>query len=233
MDSMTELEEMVSEQEPEPTPSPAPMRNSAIAYHLGVFLIDLVTGYTVGVLTFWYYGVIWFLGNAVVFFQHHRNWERAENNDTQEKNSQVGMIVAVSSMFIVALAAGGFLLAGMRNVWVQIGFEALSVTLFFFHILQFALYRFSDDAWKLNRAIAKANAIANKKVAIAKAGGRVVEANKRALQERNHQYKKHGDPGAVNAAMASMQGKERAYAQTAPKVELDDPNSPAGKDKQP
>ena len=232
MNDITELEEMVSEQEIEPQPDLIPMRNSAIAYHLGVILIDIITGYTVGALTFFYYGIIWFLGNAVVFFQHHRNWERAENNDVQEKNSQVGMIVSVTSMFVVALSAGGFLLAGINNVWVQVGFETLSVSLFFFHILQFALYRFSDDAWKLNRSIAKANAIANKKVAIAKAGGRVVEANKRALQERNSQYKKHGDRGAVDAAINSMAGKERAYAQTIkalPEVE-DRPNPPAGRE---
>lgn len=228
---ISELEALVSEQAPEPPPDISPMRNSMIAYHLGVVLIDLVTGYTVGMLTFWYYGVIWFLGNAVVFFQHHKNWERAENNDAQEKNSRTGMVVSVLSMFVVALAAGGCLLGGLVNVWIQVGFEALSVSLFFFHMLQFALYRFADDAWQLNRTIAKARGNAHRKIKIIEAAGKVVEANRKALRERDGQYKKHGDRGAVDAAMARMeqrqqQPRQAAFAANAPKAELADKPSP-------
>lgn len=209
MNEMTELEELVSEQEPEKKPSKTPLRNSEIAYHLAVILIDGITGYTIAMLTIWYYGVVWFLGNAVVFFIHHKNWERPENNNEQENNAMVGLIVSVASMVVVAVAAGSVYLLGSTSRWVTIGFEVLSVLLFCFHALQLALYRFADDEFKINRQIAKAKAIANKKVQIAKAAGAVVEANKMALQEKNNQYKKHGDRGAVDAALQRIENKPR------------------------
>jgi uncharacterized membrane protein len=209
MNEITELEELVSEQEPEKKPNRAPLRNSEIAYHLAVILIDGITGYTVAMLTIWYYGVVWFLGNAVVFFIHHKNWERPENNDDQEQNAQIGLIVSVASMVIMAVAAGSVFLIQITSRWITVGFEVLSVLLFCFHALQLALYRFADDEFKINRQIAKAKAIANKKVQIAKAAGAVVEANKLALQEKNNQYKKHGDKGAVDAAFNRIDNKPR------------------------
>ena len=207
MNEITELEELVSEQEPEPSPSKAQLRNSEIAYHLAVILIDGITGYTIAMLTIWYYGIVWFLGNAVVFFIHHKNWERPENNSDQEKNAMIGLIVSVASMVLVAVAAGAVFLIGFQSKWITVGFEVLSVLLFCFHALQLALYRFSDDEFKMNRQIAKAKAIANKKIQIAKAAGAVVQANKMALHEKNSQYQKHGDRGAVDAALARFEGK--------------------------
>lgn len=209
MDEITELEELVSEQEPEKPPSRAPLLNSEIAYHLAVILIDGITGYTVAMLTVWYYGVVWFLGNAVVFFVHHKNWERPENNDEQEENSKTGMIVSVISMVLVAIISGALFLTNTVSNWVTVGTEVVSVTLFCFHAGWLAFYRFADDEFKINRQIAKARAIANKKVKIAQAAGKVVMANKMALQEKNSQYKKHGDRGAVDAALARIEGKQK------------------------
>ncbi len=207
MNDIEELEKLVTEEAPEPPPSRSELTRAKIAYHAAVVLIDLVTAYTVGMLTFWYYGVIWFIGNAVVFFLHHGNWERPESNDNQSKTSIVGMIVAVSSMFVLAIFSGAMALVGNTKTWVQLTIEIFSVVVFFFHAVSFAVYYFQDDEWKINRQIAKAKANARKKVQIAKAAGKVIEANKDALRERNTQYGKHGQK-VVDAALAKVENRQ-------------------------
>lgn len=208
MNELEELEQLVAEQEPEPAPNNAPLDRASLAYHAAVILIDLITAYTVGVLTFWYYGIVWFLGNAVVFFLHHSNWERAENNASQSKNALIGMTVAVGSMFIIAATSGALLVAGVDNTWVKVGFEIVAVTTFFFHAGMFAFYRFMDDDWKIRNQIANARAIANKKVKIAKAAGLVIEANQKALGEKNKQIEKYGG-GVVEAALAKVEKRDQ------------------------
>lgn len=203
MDEITELEKLVSEGEPEPPPNNAPLELSKWAYHIAVIVIDAVTAYTLGVITVWYYGVIWFLGNAVVFFFHHNNWERAENNNKQERLSLAGMIVAVFSMLIVAVAVGGVYLYGSHVFWMQFALEAFAVVAFFAHAVMFAVYRFIDDAWIINRQIAKAKANANKKVQFIEAAGTVIDANKKVLAKKGDLSKKHGGQ-VVERAVAKV-----------------------------
>jgi uncharacterized membrane protein len=214
MNELDELEQLVAEQEPEPAPNNAPLDRASFAYHAAVIFIDLITAYTVGVLTFWYYGIVWFLGNAVFFFLHHSNWERAENNADQNKNALIGMIVAVGSMFIIAATSGALLVAKVDNTWVKVGFEITAVTTFFFHAGMFAFYRFMDDDWKIRNQIANARAIANKKVKIARAAGLVIEANQKALDEKNKQVGKYGG-GVVEAALAKVEKRDQKTKSTA------------------
>jgi uncharacterized membrane protein len=217
MDEMTELERLVSEGEPEAPPNNTPLEMSKWAYHIAVILIDAVTAYTLGTITIWYYGVIWFLGNAVVFFFHHNNWERAENNDTQESLSLWGMIVSVVSMFIVAVAAGGVFMYGLELFWVQFALEAFAITAFFAHTVMFAVYRFIDDTWKMNRQIAKAKANANKKVQFIEAAGTVIDANKKVMAKKGNLSNKHGgqvvDRAIAKVSQAEFQPRQQAFAQ--------------------
>lgn len=208
MNEFEELEQMVLEEAPEPPPDRSPLTRAKIAYHVAVFLIDLVTAYTVWMLTFWYYGIIWFLGNAVVFFLHHSNWERAESNEKQTKNAVIGMIVAIASMFILATFSGAMVLIEKAPDWVDVSIEIFAVTVFFYHAGSFAVYYFQDDEWILNRQISKAKANARKKVQIAKAAGSIVDASKEALREKNLQYNKHGR-GVVDAALSKVENRPR------------------------
>jgi hypothetical protein len=226
-DPITELEAMVTAEEPEPAPDDTPLRNSEIAYNLAVIILDLMTGWIIGSITIWYYGVIWFLAGAIAFFLHSNNWEREGNNEYQEKNAKVGMIVAVASVFLMAVIAGGIYLTKWKSPYIMVGIEASTITLFFWNAFQVAMYRFNDDVWKMNRQIAQARANANKKVAFIKAAGTVVAANKKAIGERNNQYNKHGDRGAVDAAISQFdkqkgQQMRPAYAETTEKPELKD-----------
>jgi len=208
MNEFEELEKMVLDEAPEPAPDRSPLSRAKFAYHAAVILIDIVTAYTVGLLTIWYYGVIWFLGNAVVFFLHHSNWERAESNDKQTKNAVIGMIVAVASMFILATFSGAMALIENAPTWVTVSIEVFAVTIFFYHAGAFAVYYFQDDEWVLNRQISKAKANARKKVQIARAAGSIVVASKEALRERNNQYGKHGR-GVVDAALSKVENRPR------------------------
>jgi uncharacterized membrane protein len=203
MDEITELEKLVSEGEPESPPNNAPLELSKWAYHIAVIVIDAVTAYTLGMITIWYYGVIWFLGNAVVFFFHHNNWERAENNDKQEHLSLAGMLVAVASMLIVAVAVGGVYMYGSQVFWMQFALEAFAIIAFFAHAVMFAVYRFVDDTWQMNRQIAKAKANANKKVQFIEAAGTVIEANKKVLSKKGNLSNKHGGQ-VVDRAIAKV-----------------------------
>jgi len=215
MNEFEELEQMVLDEAPEPAPDRSQLTRAKIAYHAAVILIDLVTAYTVGLLTFWYYGVIWFLGNAVVFFLHHSNWERAESNEKQTKNAVIGMIVAVASMFILATFSGAMVLIENTPEWVMVSIEIFAVTVFFYHAGSFAVYYFQDDEWVLNRQISKAKANARKKVQIARAAGSIVVASKEALREKNLQYGKHGK-GVVDAALSKVENRRPQAPQNAP-----------------
>ena len=207
MNEMEELEKLVSEGEPEPAPDNSPLDWSKHIYHAAVILIDALTAFMVSQLTMWYYGVVWFLANALVFFIHHRNWERAENNDKQDRNTIVGMIVSVASMFILAVVSGGLYLTETRGAWVQIGIEVFAVTLFFYHAISIAVYRFTDDKWIMDRQIAKARANANKKIQITEAAGKVIDANKKVLAKRHQQYSQHGR-NVVDKALAKVSGED-------------------------
>ena len=207
MNQMEELEKLVSEGEPEPSPDNSPLDLAKYIYHAAVILIDALTAYMVGELTIWYYGVVWFLANALVFFIHHRNWERAENNDKQSRNTVVCMSVSVASMFILAIVSGGFYLTNTTGAWVQVGIEVFAVTLFFYHAIAIAIYRFTDDKWMMDRQIAKARANANKKIQITEAAGKVIDANKKVLAKRNEQYSQHGRQ-VVDKALAKVSNQD-------------------------
>lgn len=206
MNQYEELEALVSENEPEPAPSDMAMNVTGWAYHGAVILIDGGTAFMIGALTIWFYGVIWFLANAIVFFVHHSNWERPENNDKQTKLSMVGMIVSVVTMFIAAAGVGTMYLLGTAAGWFQVAVEIFAVVVFFYHSISFAIYRFVDDQWQIERQIAKAKANARKKIAITKAAGSVVAANKQVLNERKSQYSQHGRQ-VVESALAKVEGR--------------------------
>lgn len=202
-DYQKELEALVGDDEAGYSPDYSALQRSEIAYQLAIILIDGGTAYIVGQLTLWYYGVLWFLGNAIVFFVHHMNWERPENNEKQEQNSKVGMIVSVGSMFVSALAAGSVFVLGLEGTWIKLVVELLAVGLFCFHALQFAMFRFADDVWQSNRTLSRNLAKTNKRVLLAKTSGKMVEGAKLYLAEREKQYQKHGE-APVNNALGTL-----------------------------
>lgn len=214
IEEITELEKMVAEDEPETAPDNSALRNSKNAYSAAVLLLDLTTAYLVFMVTqVWFYGVIWFCAGYVAFGLHHKNWERAGNNEEQIKLSQNGLIVSVVSMLVMAIAAGGVYIAQVFHalinpMWTEIGIIAATVGLFGFHAIQVARYYFVDDSFKIQNAVARAKAQAHKKIQIADAAGEVVEANERARQKRNSHYGKFGDKGAVDAAIQKITGME-------------------------
>lgn len=208
IEEISELEKLVRDEQPEKAPDRSPLQHSKIAYNIGVIVIDLITGYTIWMLSYWYYGVIWVLAGAAAFFLHQRNFEHPDKNEKQEKNTLLGLGVSVGSMFLMAVLAGGVYIAGVKTPWIEVGIVGTTITLFFWHCFQLAMFVFADDEWEINMAIARANSNANKKVRIVEAGGRVVEANERAQQRRNAQYKKHGDRGAVDAAINKIEGRK-------------------------
>lgn len=213
-ENLTELEQMVAEEEMEPKPDNSALSYSKYAYNIAVVLLDVVTGWTIAQLTFWYYGVMWFLAGAVVFYLHQKNWERDGNNETQVKISQIGMILSVGSMLVMAVVTGGLWIAkangaAVNLMWSEIGIVSFAIVLYAYHSVQLARYYFLDDDFVIKRTVARAKAQANKKIQIIKAGGDVVRANREALKERNDQYKKHGDKGAVDAAINRVEGKKQ------------------------
>lgn len=213
IEEISELEAMVEDQKIETPPDNSALNWSKYAYNVAVFVLDLVTGWTIWQLTFWYYGVLWFMAGAVVFYLHQKNWERAGNNDEQVKISQAGLIVSVVSMVLMAVAAGGLWIAKTSGtivspMWSEIGVVGSAIALYAWHSVQLALYYFKDDNFVIERATARAKAQAEKKIKIIQAAGAVVDAGKKAVDERNNQYKRHGDSGAVDRAIAKVEKRE-------------------------
>ena len=209
MSEISDLEKMVNDEKPAAAPNRMPLVLSKIGYSLAIIIIDIVTGWTIYKLSYWYYGVIWFLAGAISFALHQKNWEHPNANEAQEVNARVGMIVSVGSMFIMALVTGGLYIAGIRSVMVEVGIVLAVVVAFFWHSLQLAMFYFADDDWTIQRQISRAKANADKKVKIARAAGDVIAAFKLAQNERQVQHSKHGDARAVDAAIAKMDGSKR------------------------
>lgn len=229
MDELSELTQMVEDEAIEESPDNSSLTYSKYAYNLAALIVDLVTGWTIWQLTFWYYGVFWFGAGAVAFYLHQKNWEREGNNDRQKDISIKGIVVSVVSMILMAIVAGGLLIARANGIsvnllWSEIGLIAATVSLFGWHAIQLARYYFLDDDWLINNSIARAKAQARKKVSIIKAAGEVVKANREALNMKNEQYKKHGDRAAVDAAIAKVDKTQArpAFAQDVQRVNPSD-----------
>ena len=213
--SISELEQLVDEKKPEPKPSRAPLDASKVGYSAAIVIIDLITGWTIWQLSYWYYGVVWFLAGAISFYLHQQNWEHPGVNEKQEKNAMIGMIVSVASMFLMAIGAGLALIFGVTSNIAEAVIVACVILAFFWHALQLALFYFSDDDWEITRQINRAKATANKKVQIARAAGEVVSALKAFQNERDNQHQKHGDGRAVDAAMAKIGGQKQVVQYSA------------------
>lgn len=229
--NISELEELVNEKKPAPKPSRAPLSASKLGYSVAIVIIDLITGWTIWQLSYWYYGVIWFLAGAISFYLHQQNWEHPGVNEVQEKNAMLGMIVSVTSMFLMAIAAGFALIFGVTSNIAEAVIVGCVILAFFWHALQLALFYFADDDWEITRQINRAKATANKKVQIARAAGEVVTALKAFQNERDNQHKQHGDGRAVDAAMAKIGGNKQvvSYASDTDKT----PQEAQGAKKQP
>lgn len=234
IEDISELQEIVTEDEPEAAPDNSALTYSKWAFEAAVVIVDLITGYTIWQLTFWYYGLLWVLAGAVFFFLHLHNWERTGNNEKQVRISISGMVASVVAIVLMGVLSGSLWIMSFRSVWSEVGIVAASVLLFSFHAVQIARYFFLDDDFVIDRTVAKAKAQARKKVQIIKAGGEVVKAAKDAQNERQAQYKKHGDRGAVDAAIAKVEGKKQQqnmkpaqqFAAETQQVKPSDPTNP-------
>jgi hypothetical protein len=225
-DEMSELESLVNDAKPEEAPDESALKTSTIAYQAAIVIIDGLTAATIAMISYWYYGVIWFLAGAISFFLHHKNWDAPLNNEKQIKNSQTGMIVAVASMVVMALAAASVWVLKYQSPYIEAGIVLPVIGLFFWNALQVALYRFESDKFVMNRAIARAKANAHKHITIAKAAGEVVAANRTAIEEKNRQYQRHGDRGAVDRAMEKMGAAKHglSYASDTEAIKKDESN---------
>src|SRR5688572_30283609 len=158
IEEITELEQMVAEEEPQSPPDNSGLTYSKWAYSAAVIIIDLITGWTIWRLTFWYYGVMWVLAGAVVFFLHQKNWEREGNNEQQVKISVTGIIVSVLSIVLMGAVSGSLWILGIANAWVEAGIIVFSVLLFSWHAVLLARYYFVDDDFVIRRTVARAKA---------------------------------------------------------------------------
>ena len=218
---VSDIEDLVKEEEPEPEHDNSSLLFSKIGYNAAVFIVDLGTGYLIWQLTFWYYGLIWFLAGAVVFFMHQKNYFTAGNNDKQMKGALNGIIVAVVTMILMAITAGSLYIFGIRDLWIEAGLISVSLSLFFWHAYQLAMYVFNDDGFRIENTITRSFAQADKKKKIAKASGIVVRAHREAENEKRNQYGKHGQRN-IDAAISRMNGRPMsANAYETEKPELD------------
>lgn len=206
-ENIEDIEDLIQEEEPDPVPDETSLKLNSIAYNTAIVIVDAGTGWLLWQLTFWYYGVIWFLAGAVVFFLHQSNYFTAGINDKQAKSSQTGIIVSVASVVIMAMLAGGLYVFSVQNLWVEVGLIVIAITLFFYHTYALAMFVFYDDGFRMRNSIARAFAQANKKIKVAQAGGKVAEVYRNAKRERELQYSKHGRNN-IDSAINRVEGKK-------------------------
>jgi hypothetical protein len=207
-DDIEDMEDLVKEEEPEPQTDRSHLFLSKVAYNLAIVLLDAGTSYLIAVLTYWFYGIVWFLAGAVVFFMHQKNFFTAGINEKQEKGAQSGIIVSVVSVIAMAIISGALFILRMANSWVEIGLIAVSISLYSWHAFKLAMHVFNDDGFRIENTVARAFATAKKKKRIAKASGSVAKAYREASNERENQYRKHGK-GNIDAAIGKMEGRQR------------------------
>jgi hypothetical protein len=214
IEEISELEQLVKDEKPEPPPDNSPLKHSKLAFVGGILLIDAVTSYTIWMITsYWYYGVIWFFVGAVAFFLHLQNWERAGNNDKQEHGAMRGIMIAVGAMLVMGVYAGVIFITKTITTLSEALVVGSSIVLFFYHVYQLAHYYFSDDDWIISRQIANADANSNKRIKIITAGERIVTAAETARDLRKKAVHKHGDAGAVDAAINRAGGNHKQQHQ--------------------
>ncbi len=204
--TVSELEELVAGQQPEEPIDESSLRWSEAAYKTAIVVIDLLTGITIGLISYWQYGAVWFLAGAVSFFSHHKNWDAAHNNDKQVRNAAWGMGISVGAMILMAIVAAVVFILQIQSAYIEVGIVVPIIALFFWHAFQLAMYRFSSDKFKTDRTIAKARADADKQVRIIGAADTVLSAHEKASAKRREQYRKHGDQGAVNLSIKKAGG---------------------------
>lgn len=116
IEDVEDIEELVAEEEPEPNTENSSLWINKVAYNAALTIVDAGTGWLIWQLTtYWYYGLIWFLAGAVVFFLHQKNYFTPGINEKQMKSSGTGIVVSVVSIALMAMVAGVLYVVGIRT----------------------------------------------------------------------------------------------------------------------
>lgn len=205
-------------------------------------LLDAGSAVSVGMITgYWYYGVIVFLAGVIPLFLHTKLYTRPLASKEQKSFAVIGGVVAVGSVFVMAVfvailnfAAQTF--TAVSIVWMEAGLGISLVILITVHAFLAAGYFFIDEqineANKTERIIARGNAQVQRILAAQE----VANAKQREVRKRK-QLESMFTPEVVQKILSMMADDDgdgipnfidpvdnrqmKRYAQDTPKVQID------------
>lgn len=177
---VNELESLVKEETYTKTPSNFGLVIAFIGYNLIALVIDIVSAILVGTVTkFWLYGLLVMSAGALPLIVHEVLWMRAYATHDQRRLAIFGIVLAVISVVVMAIAAGVAYSMNLANtiapVWMDVGIIVFLISCASAHGLIFAWYYFTDEEFIANSATARAISRSNRKIAKVQAARRILE----------------------------------------------------------
>jgi hypothetical protein len=189
----------------EKRPSNAALGIGFIFGNLIFALLDLISGYTVYLMTnFALYGVLTFLSGFLPLLLHEFLWRRALANQFQKKIALWGAGFALLSIVVVSGLSGFVNIVGIGNVGAQ---TTEIVTLLFLvtisttHAILTFVYYYSDEGIRAQQQIAQVIANAEREIEMINIADRVVTAKRVTLHNRHLVEEKHSNPEAVQRVL--------------------------------
>jgi hypothetical protein len=165
MSETDDILKSLDDKESEKKPSKAAPKVALFFADFIFFILDVGSGLGVYWLTgIWYYGVIVFLAGFVPLVLHQKLYTQPFASRDQKRASMVGIIVAISSVLIVALFTAVINFAASISsanaiVWMEVSLAVSLVLLAFAHALITAYYFYIDEevseSQRTNRIVAR------------------------------------------------------------------------------
>lgn len=190
MNDTDDILKALDDKEPEKKPSNWALW-SALYFAEAIFVIlDAVSSVTVAYLTgFWYYGVFVFLAGVVPLFLYTKQFTRPLATKAQRNLALTGGVVAVGSVFVVAIAVAFINMAARVTdlntvAWTETLLVIFTVIILVVHAFVMARYFFIDEEVAENQKTHRMIARGERGIARILAANRVGDAKRNEVQTR-------------------------------------------------
>jgi hypothetical protein len=181
------------------------------AFNIAFLVVDTLSAFVVGYITYWYYGVATLLAGAMFMFVHEYLFTRAFNSARQRNIAIGGAVWAALTILGIALFSVVANLVGFTNQEWEGAFLATMVGIIVFNIVLHgvltAVYYYIDDGHNASSKAARAKARAITQTAIDDAAEILLtKALERRINRKNlvHRYR---NPQSVRMALEEAGGE--------------------------
>jgi hypothetical protein len=124
------------------------LTGAKIVWTVGAVIVDVITGYAVWQITFWWYGALWVIAGSGGLI--YSNWlrERIGNNYDQKQIARYGLNLSWISIALMGLISGAVYILGYTRIqWVEVMTLVVVFSLFIYHVYQSHRFQILDDEY--------------------------------------------------------------------------------------